>query len=222
MFGYLSSFLRRSRSLETSVRRYSTKQQSKPWRQKPNKEPRLKIILTEDVPKLGVKRQIVKVKHGYGRNYLLPKEIAVYATPQNIERHNAFEAEEQAVSLTSTERLVNYLEGKELIVEHHPEDQSAIFEQHISKAFQRNLKLNVPLNCIELENPITDFNAENVVGVRLDEETVVMVPVIVTRTVLLSHELKMRPMVDGTREVDEKMEMDEDIEGDRKESLHIF
>lgn len=41
----------------------------------------MEIILKEDVANLGFKGDVVKVKDGYGRNYLLPKKMAVLATP---------------------------------------------------------------------------------------------------------------------------------------------
>jgi len=44
----------------------------------------MKVILKQDVEKLGKSGDIVKVAHGYGRNYLLPKRIAVEATAGNL------------------------------------------------------------------------------------------------------------------------------------------
>ena len=41
----------------------------------------MEIILTQDVQNLGFKDDIVKVKNGYGRNYLIPQGMAVLATP---------------------------------------------------------------------------------------------------------------------------------------------
>src|ERR1051325_12053914 len=43
----------------------------------------MEIILKQDVPKLGYKGDILKVKPGYARNYLLPGGYAVIATPSN-------------------------------------------------------------------------------------------------------------------------------------------
>jgi len=40
----------------------------------------MKLILTADVPNLGAPGDIVEVKDGYGRNYLLPRSLAVAAT----------------------------------------------------------------------------------------------------------------------------------------------
>lgn len=43
----------------------------------------MEIILLQDVTNLGYKDDIVTVKNGYANNYLLPKEMAVIATPSN-------------------------------------------------------------------------------------------------------------------------------------------
>ncbi len=40
----------------------------------------MEVILKEDVPKLGSRGDVVKVADGYGRNYLLPKKLAIEAT----------------------------------------------------------------------------------------------------------------------------------------------
>ncbi len=44
----------------------------------------MKVILKQDVEKLGKAGDVVKVVPGYGRNFLIPKKLAVEATPGNI------------------------------------------------------------------------------------------------------------------------------------------
>jgi large subunit ribosomal protein L9 len=44
----------------------------------------MKVILKQDVEKLGKSGEIVRVADGYGRNYLIPKNIAIPATPGNL------------------------------------------------------------------------------------------------------------------------------------------
>jgi large subunit ribosomal protein L9 len=44
----------------------------------------MQIILREDVPSLGKAGDLVKVANGYARNYLIPRKIAVEATPRNL------------------------------------------------------------------------------------------------------------------------------------------
>jgi large subunit ribosomal protein L9 len=43
----------------------------------------MEVILLENIENLGSRGQVVKVAGGYGRNFLLPKKLAVAATPQN-------------------------------------------------------------------------------------------------------------------------------------------
>lgn len=44
----------------------------------------MKVILTQDVKKLGNKGDVVEVQEGYGRNFLLPRKMAVPATAQSL------------------------------------------------------------------------------------------------------------------------------------------
>ncbi len=46
----------------------------------------MQVILKEEIPNLGQMGELVAVKPGYGRNYLIPKGLAVEATPRNIKR----------------------------------------------------------------------------------------------------------------------------------------
>jgi large subunit ribosomal protein L9 len=46
----------------------------------------MKVILTKDIPNLGKPGALVTVKTGYGRNYLLPRNLAVLATDKNLRR----------------------------------------------------------------------------------------------------------------------------------------
>lgn len=45
----------------------------------------MKVILQQDVKKVGSKGDIVEVSEGYGRNFLMPKKLAVEATAANLE-----------------------------------------------------------------------------------------------------------------------------------------
>jgi large subunit ribosomal protein L9 len=44
----------------------------------------MKVILTENIEKVGVKGDVINVKRGFARNYLVPRNFAIYATPQNM------------------------------------------------------------------------------------------------------------------------------------------
>ncbi len=44
----------------------------------------MQVILTQDLDNLGSKNEVVNVKPGYARNYLIPQKIAIEASPQNL------------------------------------------------------------------------------------------------------------------------------------------
>ncbi|KXK40526.1 MAG: 50S ribosomal protein L9 [Saprospiraceae bacterium] len=56
----------------------------------------MEIILLKDIDKLGDKHDIVNVKPGYGRNYLIPQGLAVNANAANRKKREAILAEEEA------------------------------------------------------------------------------------------------------------------------------
>jgi large subunit ribosomal protein L9 len=72
----------------------------------------MEVILKEDVPKLGSRGDVVRVAEGYGRNFLLPRKLALLVTDGNkkqIERErarfDAREAEEKGMAGTVAERI---------------------------------------------------------------------------------------------------------------------
>ena len=48
----------------------------------------MEVILIQDVANLGYKNDIVKVKDGYGRNYLIPNKLAIIASESNVKQLN--------------------------------------------------------------------------------------------------------------------------------------
>lgn len=56
----------------------------------------MEIILLKDIDKVGEKHAVVKVKNGYGRNYLIPKGVAVIANKRNMEWLGELKSKEEA------------------------------------------------------------------------------------------------------------------------------
>ena len=74
----------------------------------------MQIILQQDVEKLGNRGEVVEVAAGYARNYLLPKKLAMEATPGNLKRLERMratfakaEADDRASAQTLAELLAN-------------------------------------------------------------------------------------------------------------------
>src|SRR5207247_5984810 len=70
--------------------------------------PLTKLILTENVPGLGAEADVVKVRRGYARNYLLPRGKAYEVTPGALRQIDALKqkrAEREARELDEAEEL---------------------------------------------------------------------------------------------------------------------
>ena len=77
----------------------------------------MEVILKEDVPKLGNRGEVVKVAEGYGRNFLLPKKLAIEATLANktvIEQMKAASVRRSAKEKTEAEALAKQFDGLEV------------------------------------------------------------------------------------------------------------
>lgn len=75
------------------------------------------VILLKDLDKVGYKHDIVKVKNGFGRNYLIPKKLAVIANAINMKKLDKIKEDYQAkeaAKLGEYQELANQLEGKTL------------------------------------------------------------------------------------------------------------
>jgi len=77
----------------------------------------MQIILQEDIDKLGHRGDVVTVKPGYARNYLLPRDLAIEATPGNmkaLERIRTALAKKTATELEAAKKQADLLTGVSL------------------------------------------------------------------------------------------------------------
>jgi large subunit ribosomal protein L9 len=144
----------------------------------------MKVILKQDVEKLGKAGDVVKVAPGYGRNYLIPKRFALEATPGNIKitemervaqaRHDHREKEaatilaRDIVKLTVTIRRKSG-EGGSLYGSVTALDIADFLITH---------KIDIDKRKIQLEEPIKALG-EYQVPIRLHREVTVPIKVIV-------------------------------------------
>ena len=74
----------------------------------------MKVILQQDIKKLGKKGAIVEVSEGYGRNFLLPRKAAVLATAANLnvaEAKAGSKARKEAMATDEARLMAKQLEG---------------------------------------------------------------------------------------------------------------
>ena len=74
----------------------------------------MEVILKEDVAKLGSRGDVVKVAEGYGRNYLLPRKLAIQANDSNkavIVQMKAAAVRRSAKEKVQAEELAKQFDG---------------------------------------------------------------------------------------------------------------
>jgi len=90
----------------------------------------MKLILTETISTLGREGDVVAVKPGYGRNYLLPKKKAVLATDRNLatlEQNRAAIAARLATEKEAADRLAARLAGVTIAVQQLAGEDGRLF-----------------------------------------------------------------------------------------------
>jgi large subunit ribosomal protein L9 len=137
----------------------------------------VKIILRQGIEKLGVEGDVVNVRAGYARNYLLPKGFAYEATPANIRR---LEAERQRQEerarrdYLEARRRAKALESVSLTFEARAGEESKLFGSITTadiaeRLNQQGLDFEVDRRQIELEEPIRTLGVFSV-PIRLHSE----------------------------------------------------
>ncbi len=90
----------------------------------------MEVILKEDVANLGHRGDVVKVADGYGRNYLLPRKLALQATASNksvIEQMKAAAARRAATEKAQAEALASQLATVSLVFTRKSGDSGHLF-----------------------------------------------------------------------------------------------
>jgi large subunit ribosomal protein L9 len=90
----------------------------------------MELILKQTISSLGLEGDVVKVKAGYGRNYLLPQGKAVAATAENLaileENKAAIEAS-RAKDQKAAEKVAKKISGLEVVIEQLAGDDERLF-----------------------------------------------------------------------------------------------
>ena len=90
----------------------------------------MKLLLCNDVEKLGWLGDIVEVKEGYARNYLLPQGLAIVPTAGNIKSladEKARRSEARQLVRQQKERLVTSVQGAEVVLSGKANEQGHLF-----------------------------------------------------------------------------------------------
>lgn len=121
----------------------------------------MKVLLLQDVKGLGKKGDICEVKDGYGRNFLVGKGLADFATNEVINRYKA--AQKKAAELAAEEKSLMEMTAKKIseivvkIIQKVGANGSlygAITKEDIAESLAKEHRIEIDKKTIELKNPI--------------------------------------------------------------------
>lgn len=151
----------------------------------------MKVILKENVDKLGRMGDLVEVSDGFARNYLIPKKMAITATDKNIktlEHEKRIIAERQKKERKAAEELAQRIGQMTVTIpvqagEEHPEEGTKIFGSVTSKDIVEALAkegITVDKRQVHLEKPIKELG-NFVVPIKLHPEVTGQINVAIVR-----------------------------------------
>jgi large subunit ribosomal protein L9 len=145
----------------------------------------MKVVFLKDVARVAKAGEIKEVANGYGRNFLIPQELAMLASPQAIslaEAQRRVKARQQAESEAELLELARELEGKEITIEARVGAQEHLYgsitNADIAAELESSAGLVVDKRKIELAEPIRELGSYEV-AVRLAKEIVPKIKVTV-------------------------------------------
>lgn len=146
----------------------------------------MEVILRQDVPQLGLRGDIVTVKDGYARNYLLPRKLAMEATESNrkqVAEMKAASARREATEKSAAESLADQLAALTLTIPAKAGESDQLFGSVTAMDIAAALEAQgfaIDRRKVLLEEPIKTIG-EYPVPVRLHHEVTASVKVNVVR-----------------------------------------
>ena len=137
----------------------------------------MEIILLQEVDKLGSPGQVVRVADGYGRNYLLPKKLAIPATSGNLgmlEQKKTKLLRLDAKNKEDAEKLAEMLEELTAVIKRKAGEKETLFGSVTSLDLAEWLsthKFEIDRKRIDLREPIKILG-EHSVPIRLHREVI--------------------------------------------------
>jgi large subunit ribosomal protein L9 len=142
----------------------------------------MEVILKEDIVNLGKIGEVVRVRDGYARNYLLPRGLVLEANKKNLktfEHHKKLVGDQKQKIVRQAQSVGDQLNGVSLVIPMKVGEEGRLFGSvtniHIEKALKAK-GLNVDRRKIQLAEPIKSAGDYDV-PVRLSAELTVLLKV---------------------------------------------
>ncbi len=135
----------------------------------------MKVILLKDIESLGSAGEVVEVKNGYGRNFLIPRNEALIASAANMAQFESRRKQQETLAerdRRAAEALAKKLEAESITAQVKVGEEDRLFgsvtAQHIAELLDEK-GYEIDRRAIHLEDPIRELGVYNV-EVRLHPE----------------------------------------------------
>lgn len=133
----------------------------------------MKIILLKDVKKIGRKYEVKEVADGYALNLLIPKGLALPATPgnlKNMESQRSADLNDVAKTEAELQKALADIKGISIEIAGKVNDKGHLFagihKEQIAESVRREKGINIDSQMIILEHPIKEVG-EHVITVKV-------------------------------------------------------
>ena len=128
----------------------------------------MKVILLKDIEALGSAGEVVEVKNGYGRNFLIPRSEALIATAANMAQFESRRKQQETLAerdRRAAEALAKKLEAESITAQVKVGEEDRLFgsvtAQNIAELLEEK-GYEIDRRAIHLEDPIRELGVYNV------------------------------------------------------------
>ena len=121
----------------------------------------MKVILTQDVKKIGKKGEIINASDGYAKNFLFPQKLAVPADAQNLNELKAKQASEKHKKELETEeakKIAEQIKQIKITIKAKIGENQKLFgsitSKEIAEQIENQIKIKIDKKKITLKDPI--------------------------------------------------------------------
>ena len=147
----------------------------------------MEVLLLKDVDQLGEAGEIKRVANGYARNFLIPRGLAVIATPgavKQVEMQLESEARREAKELDEAQALAQALEGLTVTFQARAGESDRLYgsitNANIADALSEQAEQEVDRRKIEMEEPLKELGT-HAITIRLAPGAEAKVTVVIER-----------------------------------------
>ncbi len=146
----------------------------------------MKVLLTQDVDNLGYAGEVKKVADGYGRNYLLPQQMAVLATPGALKQAETIRKageKRRAQEMEDARAIANQFTGLKLLFERRAGETGKLYGSvtsgDIAEAITKQTGIELDKRKVALPEPIRSLGEQEVpIKLMIDVVTSITVEVL--------------------------------------------